>query len=202
MALFEGILTGLAFIILIGPVLFTLLHSTLQYGFRSGMAVALGIFFSEIVVVSLISLGASTFISNPNIERWIAFIGAVVIIALGIHFLLKPKIKISEKTDLSPTSYIGFILKGFLINIINPGVFFIWLGIVGTASSQYTFDGELYTYLSGVLLGILLQDTLKAVFANHIKELFQLEFLTWFFRLTGVGLIGFGLRLLMGGMPL
>jgi threonine/homoserine/homoserine lactone efflux protein len=54
MALLHGYIYGLTFLIILGPVFFTLLNSTLQYGFRSGFSVALGIFSSDLVCVGLL----------------------------------------------------------------------------------------------------------------------------------------------------
>ncbi|MBQ0740572.1 LysE family transporter, partial [Aquimarina celericrescens] len=66
MYLLEGYAIGLGMIIFIGPVFFLLLHSSIQYGSKAGVAVALGIIFSDIVCVMLCYFGLSSFILVPQ----------------------------------------------------------------------------------------------------------------------------------------
>ena len=75
MPLLEGYLTGLALIVLIGPVLFVLLRATLERGRPHGFAVALGIFVSDVIAVLLCTLGLARFLRDGQVQMWLALGG-------------------------------------------------------------------------------------------------------------------------------
>lgn len=200
MAFFEGLLVGFAFVVFIGPVFFTLLHSAIQFGYRSGVAVALGIFTSDIIIVSMCTLGAAAFLKNPENQFWIALIGATFLIGLGLKYIISPQYKTKEKVDISSFRYIDFFVKGFLINFLNPFVYAVWIGIISKGSYSHGIEKGLFFYLAGTLIGILSTDLIKVFFAEKIKILFQPKSLIWILRVIGVGLIGFGVRLLIFGI--
>ncbi|MBK6777953.1 MAG: LysE family transporter [Flavobacteriales bacterium] len=49
---------GLATALLLGPVFFTLLRAALAHGFKGGALVALGIFSSDVLALSICAIGA------------------------------------------------------------------------------------------------------------------------------------------------
>ncbi|MEM8897542.1 MAG: LysE family transporter [Bacteroidota bacterium] len=200
MAFFDGLLVGLAFVIFIGPVFFTLLHTSLQFGFRYGLAVAVGIVLSDFMAMSMCALGAAAFLQNPKNQTWIALGGAIFLIGLGLKYIFDPKYKPGNQVEVKKISYLSFIMKGFLVNFLNPFVFLVWIGITSMASSKYGIGEGFVVYLAGTLAGIFLTDTLKALFADKIKDFFNPKSLMWVFRFIGIGLIGFGIRLLFLGV--
>ncbi|RMG23813.1 MAG: lysine transporter LysE [Bacteroidetes bacterium] len=199
MAFLDGYVWGLAFVIFIGPVFFTLLQGALQYGFRSGFAVALGIFVSDIVAIAICYLGAGSakaFFYQPTNQFYIALIGACILVGLGVKYLIKPSLDTSADIKMKTSDYLNFFIKGFLINFVNPFVFLVWISLIGFKSAKYGFGIELITFLTASLLGILTTDTLKAAFAHKIKDFLKPQYLLWTYRAIGVVLIGFGGRLL------
>ena len=195
MSFFKGFLLGLSFIVFIGPVLFTLLKSTLQYGLKSGFAVALGIFMSDVLAVLLCAFGAAAFFKDFDNQFYIAIIGGIILLALGFKYIFKPNLQIANKLKLKKRHYFNFFAKGFFINFINPFVFLVWIGVIGFASGVYGWGSSLLMYLIGTLLAILLTDTLKVLFAHRLKKLLQPQMLRPIYQAIGVLLVLFGLRL-------
>ena len=66
MAFINGFLIGLGFVIFLGPVFFYLLKCTLDAGFWSGVAVALGIVFADFLCLIICSFGAIPFFKNQQ----------------------------------------------------------------------------------------------------------------------------------------
>lgn len=191
----DGFLVGLALVILIGPVFFTLLKTSLQHGVVAGSLVALGIFISDILAVLLCVYGASAFLKSDESRFYLALVGGVVLIALGVRYFLKKKKAEEEVIQLNAKHYIGFFSKGFLVNFVNPFVFAVWIGIVKVAGDKHGFDKDLAIYLAGTLLAIFSTDVTKVFLASKIKSILKPEILFVLYKIIGVCLVLLGLRL-------
>ncbi len=197
MVFLEGYGVGFAMIVFIGPVFFTLLKSALQYGFPGGMMVALGIFVSDIVCVGLCSFGAIPIFKNPDNQFWLAIAGSLILFGLGLKYIFKPAIFTHEAIAIKAHHYTTLFSKGFLVNFVNPFVFLVWIGVIGYGRNKFGFTPELAIFLSAALLAILTTDSLKVIFAYRIKELVKPKLLLNVYRVIGIVLIGFGVRMIL-----
>ena len=197
MAIVYGFLVGLSMVVFVGPVFFTLLKSTLDYGIKAGMAVAFGIIISDIICIVLCWVGASYFEINHTANyKYLSGVGCVVLFGIGFSYLFTKKMDCLVSVGISSLDFAKFFVKGFFVNFLNPFVFFVWLGILGWIKSTYDSEIEQYLYLSAALAGIFTTDTLKVIFAGRIKKYTQPHILIWVYRSFGLILIGFGIRLL------
>jgi len=192
----EGFLIGLGMVIFIGPVFFTLIKSALSYGFWAGMMVALGIFISDVVCVGLCSFGAIPYFKNPENQFWLALGGSFILVSIGLKYLIKPNTNVDKDLKLRAGHYTTYFAKGFIVNFVNPFVFLVWIGVIGLAQTKHGSGQELWVFLGAALLGILVTDSAKVVFADRIKKLIQPKFLRKAYQVIGVVMIGFGMRLL------
>lgn len=199
MAFFEGYAVGLALIVLIGPVLFVLLKSTLERGAPQGLSVAFGIFVSDIIAVVLCAFGVVQFLQQPQVLPFFVYGGGLLLLVLGSRYILAPAIHTDSKDYQTGTSLLGFFAKGFLVNFVNPFVFMVWIGITGAATVRYGFGWELAWFLTGVLLGIFTLDVTKVFLAQRIKPLLKPRWLKICFRVSGFALVAFALRLFFLG---
>ena len=135
--IWQGVLYGIGLSFLVGPLLFALIQTSIEEGFRAGWVVGLGIWISDILFVSV----AYFFISFVNkIVQWeglkltLGIAGGIVLISLGIGSLLSkpPVIKNMKDKAVRQNSYLSLWLKGFLLNTINPFTF-----IFGPASPDW-----------------------------------------------------------------
>lgn len=196
MALLEGYVWGLSLCLLLGPVFFTLLKSSLQYGTVAGLATAGGILLSDIACVLICYTGSISFFQQTNSQFWIALIGAALLMTLGLKYIFKPNLDTEKELSLNSHHYFSFFAKGFLVNFINPFVFLVWLGIMAFAKAKYSISINLYLFLSAVLSGILTTDVLKVFFAQKLKTVIQPAFLTKLYKVIGFLLLIFASRLL------
>ncbi len=195
MYLLEGYAIGLGMIIFIGPVFFLLLNSSIQYGFKAGVAVALGIIFSDIVCVALCYFGLSSFILVQQYQFWIGSIGSILLFVMGVSYVLK-KVSLASPFSIQPKRLSGFFLKGFSVNFFNPFVFIVWVGVYNYGQYTFTEDREVLIYISAVLAGILTTDLLKVFLSKKVKRFVSLQRLALLFKITGGVLILFSIRLL------
>jgi len=200
MPFFEGLVIGLSLAFLIGPVFFTLLNASLRHGIFAGLSVAFGIFLSDISCVLICYFGIAKYLQEPRHQAYVAFGGGLLLLGMGLKYLIKPNVKVNENDKVGSRHYITYILKGYAVNILNPAVFAIWIGIIGIGTSKFALSNGLIIFLAGVLAGIFSTDSLKALLAHKIKPLIKANILIWLFRIIGISLAGFGLRLVYFGL--
>lgn len=197
MEFLEGYILGLGMIVFIGPVFFLLLSVSFQLGTLSGIFVALGIIVSDVICVSLCYLGVTSFLYKSDTKFWIALIGGMLLILLGLQYLLNPGNSLAEKRDLPALHHLSCFAKGFLVNFVNPFVFFVWIGVVTYEKNLEASGYNALYYFSGVLLAILSTDLLKVFTARQIRSYLKPKILTNLYRVSGFVLIGFGIRMLL-----
>ena len=78
-ALIEGVGMGLLLSLMIGPVFFTLIQTSLEQGFRHSFILATGILFSDLIYVLITYWGVSIIINNPLLEIYLGFAGGVIL---------------------------------------------------------------------------------------------------------------------------
>lgn len=198
-AFLEGLLFGLGMIAFIGPVFFYLLQTTLQAGFWAGATVALSIVLGDLLCIVLCSFGAIPFFENPDNKFWLGIAGGLILLGMGLKYMFKPKIHANEcvvDKTISKSAYLNYFLNGFLINFVNPFVFAVWIGVIGYSQTKFGTGWPLILFLAASLLGIFITDMSKVFFAQKIKQLIKETFLLKLYRIIGILLTIFGLRLL------
>lgn len=182
-------------IVFVGPVFFTLLQNTLEKGRTAGLMVALGIIVSDVVAVALCIAGTVAFLQKVENTTYVSIAGAVILFAIGGRYIISP----SNNTEGKPTTggLTGAFVSGFLVNFVNPFVFGVWLTVISYSGNKYGFDGGMYHYLIGCLLGIFTLDSLKVLLAHRIKSFLKPQNLMIAYRIIGIVMVGFGIRLVV-----
>ena len=200
MAFLEGYLTGLALVVLIGPVFFMLLGATLQSGRRSGFAVALGIFLSDILAVTISFFGFAAVFLSPEATPVLEMISGLLLLGIGLRYTAAapPIQRVGVPTDSKGLT--GWFFKGFAVNFVNPVVFMVRLGIIAGAGSRHGTETGAVVFLTGAVLGVFSMDTLKVFFAGHVRRLLSSAVLKWVFRGSGLAMFAFGMRLFVSSV--
>jgi threonine/homoserine/homoserine lactone efflux protein len=193
----SGITFGLLLAVMLGPVFFTLLQTSLHEGFRAGVFLAIGVFISDLAVIIICYSFASLLKVVDTHHRAMSWIGGLLLVGFGI-FNFFHRVKIKEIDDEKKTVHAHFILKGFLLNMVNPAVFLFWLGVVGLISVRegYTRVDEGIFFCS-VLLTVFSTDLLKSFVANRIKNILKPNIMLWINRVIGIVLVGFGIHMIL-----
>lgn len=202
---FEAILLGLTLSILIGPVFFALIQTSIKRGFKAGIFFAIGIFVSDFTCVILTNLGVSQFINDPKYANTISIIGGILLVLFGLYEILtkdKPPIQ-SEFADeivVQEPKMITHSIKAFLMNILTPSVFLFWIFWAAQVNSRYSdsqtgIDSSIPIFFLITLLTVFATDTLKVYIANQLKQIMTDRVLLIVRRVAGVILILFGIYL-------
>lgn len=193
----SGILFGLVLTIMLGPVFFTLLQTSLHEGFKAGAHLAFGVFLSDAICIVVALYFASQLDLTGKYRVAVGWIGGLLLIAFGLYNFFK-KVKVKEVDDNRKTVHAKFILKGFVMNLFNPAVILFWLGIISLVKlkEDYTKTEDVI-FFTCVIITAFGMDLLKSFIANRISHLLNTRVLHWINWIVGSILIGFGLRMII-----
>jgi threonine/homoserine/homoserine lactone efflux protein len=198
-AILSGISLGLVLALLIGPVFFLLIDTGISRGFRAAAYIAAGVVLSDalFVLIAYFSSTAIGFIRSNQASIGIA--GGMILIVFGVLTIIrKPVIR---ENVLHLPEYNGHhwkgLGKGFILNFLNPFVLIFWLGVAGSLAGGQTHEtGFAIIFFTASLCTVFVTDLLKAWGAARLKRLIRPVYLLWLNRISGAGLVLFGLRLI------
>jgi len=196
-AIVNGLLFGLVFVLAIGPSFFLLIQNSIEYGFKKGALIAIGISLSDVLFVSLILVGLATILSNPEYAGILSIIAAVILGAFGIYSFLRKPIIHTEASLEEGHGKFRFIIKGFLLNIFNPTIALFWITLSSTISTNYDYSWpEKRNFFIGLLITILITDLIKAYLANNVRAFITVRTVKLFNQIVGSVLLIFALSLI------
>lgn len=199
MAIWNGILFGLLLTIFIGPVFFALIQTSIEKGFVSGIFMALGIALSDTVYISITYFGLSQVINPENVNAGLGIVGGLIMMGFGLVSYFKPINSVEAKGEIQPKQKKKFlrpVIKGFLLNGINPSVFVFWIGISSMATVNYGYSGSVaIVFFASIIATVFLTDIVKSFVAHKLKKLLTYKFMSLMNKTVGIALFLFGLRL-------
>jgi threonine/homoserine/homoserine lactone efflux protein len=200
--IFEGVILGLTLSLFFGfgPALVAEIQTSILRGFWAGVLLAFGVFLSDAALVALGFLGAVQIFESNKIILGIA--GGIILIIFGIvTYRRKVTIDVDRENPALKKDepyFFTYILKGFFINFTNPFVWIFWMGIVVGFTANYKADMlMLVSFFLSALGVVFLFDMLKIFSAYKIKKYLQTHNIVWINRIAGVGLVLFGLYLVV-----
>ena len=202
--LFEGLILGITIAITLGPALVALLQTSLKHGIKTGIFLALGIFTSDLFLVVGAFFGVSEIITAPRYHLIFGLLGGVLMISFGIYTFFRKippveKVEAINEIHVKRPGVIPYYFKGFLLNVVNPSLWFFWIFWVVSINSTYGGDRKsVALFFAGALGMVLATDILKVVLANKIKVLGNPKVKFWINRVVGVLFFIFGAFIITG----
>jgi threonine/homoserine/homoserine lactone efflux protein len=203
-AIAKGLLVGLFMAISVGPTLFAVIKYSLSFSYKAAIAFVLGVSVSDLLYVVLANVAAAWLLLLAPYEQYIAYGGAIALMAIGLAGLLKkhiPKRPSLAVPIISGGHFFKIWLSGFLINTLNPGVLVTWLGAVTlVAHGTPGYRAVLFAVCLIVILGV---DFLKILLAEKLKAFLTVRRMLYMQRFSSACIFAIGLGLLvttfMGG---
>jgi len=199
-ALTDGFLTGLWLSMSFGPVFFMLIQTSVNKGLKSAAYFDAGVFSSDIIYIILAYFGAAIILANATYEKWIAIIGGIILVVVGMAPLFAKQEKKPNTDELKKVSglgHFGLFSKGFAINFLNPAVLFIWFGAAALSFSRYEGrTGVIILYFATALITYFGIDVAKVFLAVKLKRFLNPKALMFINRIAGLVIMVFGLWLI------
>jgi threonine/homoserine/homoserine lactone efflux protein len=197
----KGIVSGLVLALLIGPVFFSIIQTSIERGFLSGVLVAIGVSISDAFYIFLAYMGLSQVFSNGDNQRYMAYLGGIILFAFGVYYLFIKSRRILDfkSVNIKSTSPWRLISKGFIINGLSPMVLIFWLGTVSVATGEfgYTTTTQVVTFFSAIVATVLLTDIIKAKLADKLRTVMTPRLVRVMNLILGVVMLIFAGRLLL-----
>lgn len=172
----KGILSGLAYGLLLGPLFFVSLKVTLSQGWRNGVALVGGAFASDALLVVggwWSAAWLSAFARQDVFQSGFGLVSGLVLFGFGISAVWPRKhVILTTNVDASGFKRRYSFLKGFLINSSNPSNWLFWLSLATVAQAESLITGDHYAeiFLSATLIVVLLTDLSKVLLAHKIGK--------------------------------
>lgn len=199
----NGIFFGLILAVMLGPIFFVTTTETIQNGKKAGFAITSGVWISDLTIILLSYFFVSQlkeYLNHPNAKIILGILGGIIFITIGVISLRK-KVKANEEAYAQSwglKSLSDFLIKGILVNTVNPFTFFFWLTIMSTKVVALGLSPkETFLFIGGIFITIVITDSIKVFLADKIRKIMKHVHFLWFSRIAGVGLIGFGIYFLI-----
>lgn len=205
----KGIVTGFILSIMIGPVFFVLLETSIRKGIRAAIAFDLGVVLNDILYIAIAFFFYNQVegLSEGQDNSMLRLIGGGVFITYGIHNFFKKVTEFDvedDTTDVKSTrGYMLLALKGFLLNLANPLVVFYWFSVMTLGAKDAAEGGSINSmlvFIAAILITFFSIDLLKIVGAKSLRPLVTHKVLTGLNRLIGIVFFGFGAVLIAQGI--
>lgn len=205
------LLTVLTMSLFPGPDMLYIMSQSMNHGKRMGFAATLGITCGCFVHIFAVSIGLSSIIFKSALAFSIVkYAGACYLLYLGFGSLIKkPSISVENKntSSINTTSWKKVFGQGFVTNVLNPKVALFFLAFLPqfvSTSSDYSvgiqmlilglifnFSGAIVNMLVAYFFGAAKNWIATNPMAMKIQQ-----------KITGVILVGLGLRLAASGRSL
>jgi len=207
--LLKAIITGFVLSIMIGPVFFILLETSIKKGVRAGLSFDAGVLVSDLIYISIAYIffsEVSAFTKGDNEGLLKMFGGCMFLIYGVISYLKKPKEQMQDELGNSvfnSRDYILLFVKGLVLNMANPLVIFYWFSVLALGakdSSYFNGTGYMFFYICVILITFFSIDILKIFGAKRLRPFITNALLQSLNRITGGILFIFGIILLLQGI--
>ncbi len=194
-AVIKGVLTGITVSFLIGPIFFALMELTIRKGWRSGIFYVWGVILSDIFLIYFL-YRLMQYFDFTQYKFYIGLIGGAVLMVFGaLTYYSRSDMQAVHIENIR--TYIGALLKGVTINLLNPFVVVWWIGVHTTIKAfDYALPEQLGFYCS-VLFMVFLFDLVKIRFAYYLKKRLQAHKLIWVKKIAGACLLLFGVLMII-----
>jgi threonine/homoserine/homoserine lactone efflux protein len=199
-AILEGIGMGLLLSLMVGPVFFMLISTSMEQGFRYAAVLALGILVSDLVYVLISYFGISFLTQNPLIGKVVGYLGGVILIGFGISFWRKKVYVLPDSGGFVPikSKKRTAFAKGFGINGVNPFVMLFWISIASLMSSKTKWDSlDKFSYYFGLLFTVFGIDLTKAFVAGKLAHLMTPRLRGFLNKGVGILICYFGVKMIL-----
>ena len=190
----KGILIGLLVSIPLGPMGILVIQRTVNKSRVAGLLSGIGAALSD-TLYAIIAGFSLTFAINFIRENEILFqsIGAIVLLAMGIHIFFKNPVTDLRRKRLRGNTHFKDMISSFLVTFSNPLSVFVFLAVFASSGVAINLEKPYHAFF--VILGIFAGAFIWWFSLSGIVSLFRhkmnLRILWWINKTAGVVIVMF-----------
>lgn len=184
---------------MVGPVFFVLLETSATKGFRAGLSFNIGVILADVLFLFLAYFSSFQLLENLSNQPGLYVFGGMILLVYGVVLFLKKDAK-KEKVKASKGTYLGLMVKGFLLNFINIGVLVFWLGVlIVVGPSLDNSPNRIIVFFGSMLATYFITDLFKILLAKQLKKKLTPQRIAYIKKGLGLVLVICGLVLIIKG---
>ncbi|HEY4539560.1 MAG TPA: LysE family transporter [Faecalibacter sp.] len=189
--------------ILIGPVFFLLIETSIRKSWKSAVTLNLGVIAADILCIAAAYFGSKDFAdyvtTHPKFYRIYIIAGFFVIIYGIFMYFSKPKLHLENDEQLVSKNYSRTFFNGFVMNLLNIGVIVFWFVIVSSIMIKYPNPKDFILYMGVILITYFSIDLAKIFLAGKLQKKINDEMVFKIRRGVGICLLIFGIIISLKG---
>lgn len=190
----NGLFTGLALQLAIGPVFFYIVNLTLQKTTLDGFVAVIGVTLADYVYITLAILGIGELLKKEKVKKIFGIISSIVLIIFGA-FLIKNilGISISENANLNSISLFSSFISTFILTISSPLTIVLFTSLFAAKVIEYNYTKrELFIFGFSTGLATFIFMSSSVILFSLIKGSIPLILIQIMNLIVGCLLIGYG----------
>ncbi len=200
LAALYGLITGILLCLTFGTVFFSLIQTSVERGYRTGIQIVLGVVASDAFFCFTAIFGTSFLPQIDHFDKWIGAIGIVFLVILGVkNFFRVPTITPKTHADdrSRRRSHFKYFLKGVALNALNPINFMSWAAIATYLRTKGRYDlNEMILFFGMSLIGVFATQSALAIYAHRLRRLLTIRIMKYINITTGIVFLGVATKLL------
>lgn len=183
------------FTITFGTVFFSLIQTSIKRGQREGLYIASGVVLSDGFYITVAVLGSSFLVDGiEEYQQIIRGIGFTFLLILGIRSIVKKEAIHTEENPIPEKKGILYVMKGIMLNSVNPMVLFAWLGVATYVKTVNQFDFHQVVLFFAIVLGTMFSSMFSiCYFARKLKNVLSPQNMHRLNMLSGIIFIVFSI---------
>jgi threonine/homoserine/homoserine lactone efflux protein len=190
----KGILIGLLVSIPLGPIGVLVIQRTVNKSRMAGLLSGMGAALSD-TLYAIIAGFSLTFVVDFIRENEVIFqtIGALVVLALGIHIFFKDPVTDLRRNRLRGNTHFQDIISSFLVTVTNPLTVFVFIAVFTSSGVAINLEQPYHSFF--VVLGVFTGGFIWWFSLSGIVSLFRhkinLRILWWINKTAGAAIVVF-----------
>jgi threonine/homoserine/homoserine lactone efflux protein len=198
-AVLTGLTLGFALALSVGPIIFTIIKQSLDNGHKGGFSFVAGVWVSDLLLVVLSNTLTAVVSSLDEHKKVVGALGGSFLVLMGLYFAIFKKVTLARDTEGPQARFrkrdmARIFASGFIINTLNPGVIFFWLGNTTLLAARFTLNERIVVF-SICLLVNMSADVGKVMMADKLRSKLTVKMLSVINKIAGGLLIIFGVAL-------
>ena len=184
---------------MIGPVFFVLLETSAIKGFRAGLFFNVGVIVADVLFLFIAYFSSFQLLENLSNLPGLYVFGGTILFIYGVIIFIKKETK-KDKVRPSKGTYLGLVVKGFLLNFINIGVLVFWLGVlIVVGPSLDNSPNRILVFFGTMLATYFITDLFKILLAKQLKRKLTSKRIAYIKKVLGLVLVVCGIVLIIKG---